>query len=97
MECHLPHLPGKDNHQSKHGKIERCLQIMKNAGREKFTADDVEDATGVFHLSVTRILRYTEGVSIKIKKSGHKRTSYYYFDGKTVCVPVSEKRIVVLE
>lgn len=95
MTCHLPHLPGKDNHQSKHGKIERCLQIMKKAGREKFTAEDVEDATGVFHLSVTRILRYTQGVGIKLATSGHGK-SYYYFDGKEINVPVSEKTAVVV-
>ncbi len=88
-------IAGKDNHNSRHGKIERCLQIMKKAGREKFTAEDVEDATGVFHLTVTGILKYTQGVYIE-RITTRPKVTYWHFDGNPVCVPVSEKTAVVV-
>ena len=86
--CNLPYLDRKDHPVSRHGKIEQCLQLMKKSGRRTFAAKDVENATDVESISVTRILVFTEGVDRHISTNRRPWTTLWYFTGEPINVPI---------
>lgn len=86
--CNLPYLDRKDHPASKHGKIEQCLQLMKKSGRRTFTTKDVENATDVESISVTRILVFTEGVEHLVRTNHHRGNTLWYFTGEPINVPI---------
>lgn len=86
MKCNLPYLCGKDHPGSKHGKIERCLRLMQKSGRKTFTAIDIENATNIWYITVTKILIFTDGVEMNSKRDHHKKSSWR-FTGDVVNIP----------
>ena len=84
--CNLVFYSGKDHPHSKYGRIETCLKLMAKSGRETFTARDVEKSTDLWHMTITHILSFTEGVANMGRPKKRPMERIWYFTGEPINV-----------